>query len=197
MIRLLALPLLASALLLPGAVRAQAPGVLLVQAKPGGAAAAPAAGPPSATPSGNSVLRQWERRIGDWIVARYQDAGNGRLVRCELERTYPDTSMLRIEAAPGRPLAVTFMTSGASLDRLGARFEVRYWVDDENGTQTATAAASPPRSARFIEEGTDTGSLEALGFGRDLAIMAGEMSLTFPLNGSAAAIRVVGECLRS
>lgn len=169
--------------------RSEAPGAVLAQAKPGGAA------PPA--PTGNSVLRQWDRRIGDWIVARYQDAGDGRLVRCELERTYPDSSVLRIEAAPGRPLAIGFATAGTSLDRLGARFEVRYWVDDENGTQIATATAIPPRSARFVEEGTDTGSLEGLAAGRGFSIIAGELSLQFSLRGSSAAIRALGDCARS
>ena len=171
--RLALLSLLGSALLLPHLASAQ-----------------PAAA------SGNSVLRQSERRVGDWIIARYEDAGNNRLVRCEMERTYPDGSVLRVESAPRRPLVLGFATAGASLDRLGPSFEVRYWVDDENGTLVATATATPPRSARFTEADADTGTLDGLAAGQDLAIMAGEMSLRFSLRGSGAAVRALNACIR-
>ncbi|WPB83460.1 invasion associated locus B family protein [Sediminicoccus rosea] len=146
--------------------------------------------------TGNSVLRQGETRAGDWIIARYEDAGTNRLVRCEMERSYPNGSVLRVEAAPRQPIAIGFVTSGASLDRLGPRFELRFWVDDENGTQAATATALNTRSARFVEPDAEAGTLDSLAAGQDLAIMAGEMSLTYPLRGSAAAVRALQACLR-
>ncbi|MBS7791993.1 hypothetical protein KTR66_18480 [Roseococcus sp. SDR] len=169
------------------------------------AAPAFAQAPASTNPAtGNSVLRQGETRAGDWIIARFEDAGTNRLIRCEMERSYPNGSVLRVEAAPrpaGQaapqpPIAIGFVTGGASLDRLGPSFEVRFWVDDENGTQTTTATAVTNRSARFVEPDAEAGTLDSLAGGRDLAIMAGETLHSYSLRGSGAAVRALQACLR-
>lgn len=189
MLPLLALLALGAPWLLAQAAQArrgEAPGIVLAQARPGGPA-------PAATPDAG-LVRQWERRVGDWTVARYQDAGARRLVRCELERSFPDGRILRIGAMTGMGLRIGFASGNDALDRLGASFAIRYWVDDEAMARTATATIGPPGFARFSEADGEPGSEDGLANGRVFFIRAGNTLLRFPLDRSNAAFRQLFGC---
>ncbi|UPY35783.1 hypothetical protein [Sediminicoccus sp. KRV36] len=142
----------------------------------------------------DNVAREWERRVGDWTVARYLVAGTRRLARCDWERSQPDGSLLRVLAMPGRGLVIGFASGNEALDRLGPRFAVRYWVDDAAGAQTAQAIIGPPGFARFSEPDGEPGSEDGLANGQALFIQAGQATLRFPSARSNAAFRQLFDC---
>jgi hypothetical protein len=138
--------------------------------------------------------REWQRSVGEWTVTRYRDARTRRVASCDVERSLPDGSLLRLVAVPDRGLTFVFSSADGALEALGARFPVRYWFDDQTDPVTETAAQQSG-FARFSEPDNEPGSSDALANGRVLFIEAGRTRLRFPLDRSNAAFRLQTDCL--
>jgi hypothetical protein len=169
MLRWIALPLLAGALLSQSA----------------GPMAARTGSPLGGNSDGQPVF------VGNWAVMLRQGVGTARFARCEAERSYPNGSVLHLEWTPGPRFALRFITGGAGPDRLPERFRLRYWVDNE-GARSAMALSIPdaPLSAR-LDGPLPAGFLDTLATGRELFITAEGMSLRFPIDGVAEALAFI------
>ena len=157
------------------------------------AAIAPAARAPAPVAAAAVMPVVSSRQVGPWTLSRLEGGGNWR---CEVERRYPDGSVLAFLAqkpSPGNQnIADTGIRfSGAALLGLRGEIRVRAWGSDSEETAIADGNAS----ATLMDPPNEPGSSDGFANARELVIQLrnGER-LRYALNGSNAAWRAVAQC---
>lgn len=167
---------------------------------PGGGFAQPAPPrPQQATPAPAAIRIEAQPAAGGWQTLRYINENTGRVVRCGIQRDYSTGGMLRFTAAmrADKTIAITthFSSPRFNAASMPERFEVRYWVDDENSTQKILAVREGANGARFTENNaSEPGSEDAWANGKDFAVAIGQQVLGFPLKGSNPMFKNLFDC---
>ena len=172
----------------------------------GGFAQQPAPRPqPSPSPQGGAPAGQrleTQPAAGGWQTLRYINEATGRVVRCGVQRDYSNGNMLRFTAfkRANDSIAITVHVASPRFDAIAMpdRFEVRYWIDDENTTQKIIAQRDGANGARFTENNSnEPGSEDGFANGKDLSVAIGQQVLSFPLRGSNPLFKALIECAHS